>query len=122
MKHPILTTFALLFGGLILFFLIIFLYILTAKPFGIDLQNVPSAILNTQDQPASSASDNPLLSLEQNATLKSYGIDPSTLPTKITPEQLSCAEEKLGSTRFQELKEGSAPTLSDYFKAKDCLQ
>jgi hypothetical protein len=63
----------------------------------------------------------PLLSPGQEAALESIGVDPSKLPTEITPEQENCAVSKLGEERVREIKSGSTPSISDYLKAKDCF-
>ncbi len=69
----------------------------------------------------STSDKNPLLSPAQEKTLESYGINPASLPSTITPEMETCFVSKLGSTRVAEIKNGSAPTASDYFAAKSCF-
>jgi hypothetical protein len=69
----------------------------------------------------STSDENPILSPDQEKTLRSYGINPVSLPSTITPEMQACFVSKLGSTRVAEIKNGSAPTASDYFAAKSCF-
>lgn len=121
MKHPILT--AVLIGGMIIVALpiIALAYMLIAKPFGIDVQNIPSAVMQTQDGTASESFDHPLLTTEQEQTLESVGVDTSTLPTSITPEQATCFTAALGAERVQELLGGAALSMTDVYKATACL-
>jgi len=65
--------------------------------------------------------DHPLLTEDQEKTLKTFGINPANLPTEITPQMQSCFEAKLGSGRMNEIKQGSEPSIADFFKARDCL-
>ncbi|MDO8509736.1 MAG: hypothetical protein Q7S24_01180 [bacterium] len=64
---------------------------------------------------------NPLLTPAQEQTLEKIGIDPATLPTKITPTMEACFYDKLGEKRTNEIKNGATPTASDYFVARTCL-
>lgn len=70
----------------------------------------------------SSATDkNPLLSPTQEKTLETFGIDPATVPSSITPKQEACFIEILGEARVTEIKKGDSPTMTEYLKAKDCI-
>jgi len=64
---------------------------------------------------------NPLLSADQEKTLESFGVDVSKLPTEITLAMQACFVEKLGETHAMEIVNGAAPSITDFFKAKDCL-
>tara|TARA_B100000508_G_scaffold37782_2_gene29591 strand:+ start:851 stop:1228 length:378 start_codon:yes stop_codon:yes gene_type:complete len=63
----------------------------------------------------------PALNESQEKMLETVGVDPATLPTEVTPEQESCFEEAIGIERVNEIKAGDVPTVTDYFKAKDCI-
>ncbi len=65
-------------------------------------------------------SKNSLLTPEQAKTLESFGINPASLPTSITPVMEACFTEKLGAARVAEIKKGSAPTPIDFFTARAC--
>ena len=43
------------------------------------------------------------------------------MPSDITPEQEACFEAKLGAERVAEIKAGDSPTVTEYFKARDCI-
>lgn len=82
--------------------------------------------LNLFGDDASQASDDsggghPLLSESQEKALETFGIDPASVPSEITPEQEACFESKLGEERVAEIKAGDSPTMSEYLKAKDCI-
>ena len=64
---------------------------------------------------------NPLLNEQQEAQLESMGIEPSDLPTEITPLMKVCFVEKLGADRTAEIVGGSAPTAIDFIQARSCL-
>lgn len=86
------------------------------------LQNIfkPTMIWSEQEVPDETDS-NPALSAEQETALRSSGVDPASLPSEITPEMEVCFEEKLGAERYAEIKAGSEPTVTDFFKAQSCL-
>lgn len=64
---------------------------------------------------------NPLLSDTQEKALEKLGIDPSKLPSKITPGMSACFTTKLGEKRIAEIKAGSLPTISEFTAIKSCL-
>lgn len=72
---------------------------------------------------SSSASEdrNPQLNASQEKALQSFGIDPASVPSSISPEQQACFEEKLGKQRVEEIKGGASPTMQDYMLARGCL-
>lgn len=98
------------------------LYILIMKPFGIELQNIPNAMFQTQDGTASSTYDHTLLTTEQESTLENLGVDTSALPTTITAEQTACFTEALGAERVQELLNGAALSVTDVYRARTCME
>lgn len=63
----------------------------------------------------------PLLSASQEKTLESLGINPANMPSEITPAQEKCFEDALGKERVAEIKNGSSPSIAEFFKAKGCL-
>jgi len=60
-----------------------------------------------------------VLSEEQKAFLRTFGIDPDSVT--ITKEMVSCAEEKLGSARIREIAEGATPTTLEGIRVSPCL-
>jgi hypothetical protein len=64
---------------------------------------------------------NPILSPSQEKALETFGIDPATVPSSITPEQESCVTKILGKERVAEIRAGEVPTAAEYFKAKSCI-
>lgn len=65
--------------------------------------------------------NHPFLSESQQKAMKTFGIDPASVPSEITPEQEACFESKLGEERVTEIKAGDSPSMTEYFKAKDCI-
>jgi len=111
--------------GVIFFILILagtYLYIV--DPFGIKpfIKGLSNQAAPTSKQAGTSAVDkNPLLTPAQEQTLEKIGIDPATLPTKITPAMEACFYDKLGDKRTNEIKNGATPTAADYFSARSCM-
>lgn len=121
MKHPL-----LIISGVItlcgaLFIAVILGILFFVKPFGIDMRNVPGAMMNTNNATTKSTYDHPLLNTDQETLLQNLGVDTKALPTSITAAQMSCFTSALGASRVQEIQNGSAITVTDYFKAKSCL-
>lgn len=108
------------FVSLGVIFLLIIIFLFTVSPI-----NPLSFFINKDSGNATTTNStedkNPLLTPAQEKTVESFGINPASLPTTITPEMESCFVAKLGATRVQEIKNGSSPTASDYYKAKGCL-
>lgn len=107
-------------------FLIILIYLFFFSPikvgsiFGIG--NSATTTEEVGDSSSSSSTDkNPLLTPTQEKTLETFGVDPSKLPTSITPEMEACFVAKLGSSRVNEIKAGSSPTAADFFAARSCI-
>ncbi len=111
--------------GVIFFILILagtYLYVVDPfgiKPFikGISSQTVPVA----KKTDTSVVDKNPLLTPVQEQTLEKIGIDPATLPAKITPAMEACFYNKLGEKRANEIKNGATPSAADYFAARSCI-
>jgi len=82
--------------------------------------DIPSGIKSTLND-STPVDEHPMLTSDQEKTLQTFGIDPASLPTTITPEMESCAIEKLGQTRVNEIKAGAEPSFTDYLKANSCL-
>lgn len=97
------------------------LILITAYFYFVNSTNLAPAILNAGSDNGESVDKHPTLSESQEKALSTFGIDPSELPSEITPEQEACFEEKLGAERVAEIKAGNAPTATDYFKAKGCI-
>jgi hypothetical protein len=91
-------------------------YALTA-PKSTNATSTPSDDLTSTPK----AGNNPLLTPTQEKTLQMIGVDPSTLPTTITPQMETCFTQTLGQARMLEIKQGSAPTITDFMQAKSCL-
>lgn len=117
-------------GIIFILVLIIIGYIWIADPFnikaitGTDISpaSVIKVITNKNTVPVDNIDKNPLLNEDQEARLESIGIDPSDLPSEITPEMQKCFVEKLGEQRATEIIQGAAPTTMDFLKANDCLK
>lgn len=65
---------------------------------------------------------NPALNEEQEAALETFGIDPASLPSEITPEQEACFVNILGQSRVDEIKAGDSPTTIEFFRARSCIE
>jgi hypothetical protein len=63
----------------------------------------------------------PALTTEQERALESIGVDPATLPTSLTKEQVLCAKSILGEARSQEIQKGAVPTTKELFSIRSCL-
>lgn len=89
-------------------------YVWFADPFHLFSPTVDSSKVDNVDK-------NPLLNEQQEAQLEGMGINPASLPTQITPAMEECFTQKLGQKRTDEIKQGSAPTPVDFFKAQSCF-
>ena len=67
------------------------------------------------------ADKNPALSAAQEKALEALGVDPTSVPSSITPAQEKCFVSVLGAARVVEIKAGDTPSATEYFKAKGCL-
>lgn len=111
--------------GVIFFILLLAgTYLYVADPFGIKpfINGLGSKAAPAPKQAGTNTVDkNPLLTPAQEQTLEKIGIDPATLPTKITPAMEACFYRKLGDRRTNEIKNGATPTAADYFAARSCI-
>ncbi|MCA9358235.1 hypothetical protein KC902_03165 [Candidatus Kaiserbacteria bacterium] len=118
--------------GVIFFVLILFsVYLYVVDPFNLkplftDGASVApiaaEAATNLVATSSAVVDKNPALSPSQEATLESFGINPAAVPSNISSEQEACFEAALGVSRVTEIKAGAAPTATDLFKARSCLQ
>lgn len=107
----------------ILFFV---LFLILAFLFVFDPFELKSMFSSTGGDEAVSGSanivdKNPGLTADQEKKLETFGIDPAQVPTRFTDAQIQCFVEKLGQARVDEIKAGSSPTATEFFKAKDCI-
>lgn len=58
---------------------------------------------------------------DQEALLEAAGIQKEDIPTSVTPQQETCAVEKLGQRRVDEIKAGSPINAQDVLKARSCF-
>ncbi|HLD28220.1 MAG TPA: hypothetical protein VJB67_01255 [Patescibacteria group bacterium] len=65
--------------------------------------------------------NHPLLTADQENTLRDMNIDPSTLPTSISPEMETCFRAVLGDKRVDEIIGGTAPSILDVMKGQSCF-
>jgi hypothetical protein len=107
--------------GVIFFIILIYLFFFSPVKISSILGAKDSATTTQESNSSSAVDKNPLLSPSQEKTLETFGVDPSKLPTSITPEMEACFVAKLGSTRVNEIKAGSSPTTADFFTARSCL-
>src|SRR5688500_15269647 len=75
-------------------------------------KHTPTSTNSTRNPPITAASSsptekNPLPTPVQEQTLEKLGIDPASLPKTLTPAMITCAREKLGTERANELINGS---------------
>jgi hypothetical protein len=104
----------------ILLIIFIAIAIILIKPWGINVVDTGSALINPPTE--STGYDHPLLNPQQESLLESAGIDPATVPTTLTPAQQQCAIDALGEKRAMELVAGATPSLTDITKAKNCFE
>lgn len=97
-------------------------YLYLADPFNLRELMAPnySSTPPTSEQTAPSTNQYDL-SPAQILFLEKVGIDPSKLPTDISPELEDCLTNAVGEERAQQIKAGAVPTPADLLKAKTCL-
>jgi len=117
----ILNIFFVTLGVIFFILLMIGLYLLVADPFDIKPLIFPAAS-STAGAATSTPSSNPLISSEQKAALEKLGIDTAKLPSTISPAMETCFTEKLGTTRTNEIKQGSLISAIDLIKVQSCLK
>lgn len=113
--------------GIIFFALLICLtYLFIADPFGLKPLLFPAAnnaaATTTADLVSPTEAKTITISPAQAQALKSLNIDPTKVPTTISPEMQQCFIATLGSARTNEIINGAVPTALDYLKAKSCLK
>ncbi len=89
---------------------------------GVSIEENTKAAATNPSRVSSTTDSHPLLSEGQEKALKTFGIDPATLPTSISPAQEQCFIEKLGAEKVVAIKNGAAPSAADLFMARDCVQ
>jgi hypothetical protein len=119
-KGGFLRTFLMVIGiiAIVIIILIIgaVIALILIKPYGLDI----TGVINPPDS-SQPIYDHPLLSPDQEKTLQTFGIDPATVPTSISPVQEQCAVSAIGQSRVDQIKAGATPSITDYLKAKDCF-
>lgn len=111
-------------------------YMYANNTFGMRASGVPySALQKSTDTSANTASGGGTksttqttsgstgftLNASQKAALQAFGIDPNSLPSTISADQVACFESKLGVSRVAEIKAGATPSMSEFFKARACI-
>jgi len=92
----------------------------------IDVEQVTPVFVESDDTPVANTVpeegipiDTSTVSAEQKEVAKKVGIDLDTIV--ITPQMVSCAEQKIGSTRVAEIMNGSSPTTLEGISLLGCL-
>jgi|SRR3989344_7551852 len=110
---------------LVVFFVVlgvIFLIgVLIAIGFFIANSDSPKINSGDSDETAVQSDSGFSLSDAQKSALQAFGIDVSTIPSYITPEQEACFVASLGADRVAQIKGGAVPNAIDFFKAKSCI-
>jgi hypothetical protein len=88
---------------------------------GISVKSVVQTTLGKVDTEIDDVDKNPLVTQKQEAMLESLGVDPSDLPTEITPAMEECFVEKLGAERVSEITQGDSPTAAEFLRAGNCF-
>lgn len=113
--------------GVIFFILILaVVYLFTFDPLGIREPTPTSAdeiVSTTEDAISTSTLEdkNPLLNPTQENALEAIGVDPSSLPSTITPEMEACFIDVLGMERVEEIKAGDLPSALEFLQARECI-
>lgn len=115
----VLTVFFVTLG--VIFFILILggVYFFVADP--LELRPLLFGAPSETETAAPAGDRNPALSEEQERALDTVGIDPASVPSEFTDEQVQCFEAILGAERVSEIKAGASPTPTEYFKARGCL-
>jgi len=106
----------------VIFFVLILIgsYLVIADPYNIKPLLFGSDTSATEGS-TSQVDKNPILNEKQEKALDTFGIDPASIPSEISPEQEACFVGILGQARVDEIKAGDSPTATETFKAKGCL-
>lgn len=123
----------------VIFFILILIgtYLFVADPYNIkpflfgSKTNTPAQNQQTTKATQDSANNtttreqtldkNPILNQSQEAALEAVGIDPTNIPTQVSPEQEICFENTIGEARVEAIKAGDTPTALEIFAARNCL-
>lgn len=97
-------------------------YLYLADPFSLRELKAPdySSVSPAAEQNAPSINQYKL-SPAQVFFLEKTGIDPSKIPSTISPELEDCLTNAVGEERAKQIKTGAVPTPTDLLKAKSCL-
>lgn len=125
--------------GVIFFCLLLILgYVWLADPFGLwsksepTVVNPPAVTTLSAENPratssvvtsstSSSGHVQSGLSAAQTQAVEAVGIDPASLPTDFSPQQIECFIDQLGAARVEAIRRGDVPTTSELWKARGCL-
>ena len=126
-----------IFVALGIIFLILIIgagYMFVADPLGMKLNSIGEKSYSTQSTndsaDTSSGTNNSgaqaestgfTLTASQKSTLQTFGIDPNSLPSTLSAEQVACFEARLGVSRVAEIKAGASPGMAEFFKARSCI-
>ena len=83
--------------------------------------NTTSDTTNNTPTRGQAPDKNPALNQNQEAALEAVGIDPTNIPSQVSPEQETCFEDTIGGARVEAIKAGDTPTASEIFAARNCL-
>lgn len=86
----------------------------------ITVQSVIKTTVNKDAVEVDNVDKNPLMNEQQEAILESLGVDPTDLPTEITPTMEECFAAKLGAERVAEITAGDSPTVLEFLQVSDC--
>lgn len=118
----ILTIFFVTLGVIFSLIIIVGVYLFVVDPYNIKPLFFGSDTVTTPIKETPVIVDkNPILNEKQEKALETFGIDPASVPSSITPEQESCFVAILGQARVDEIKAGDSPAAVEFFKAKGCL-
>lgn len=112
-------------GAVFLLLVAVALYLFLADPFNLRGFFGTPRTTSTESgmaEVATTTDQNPLLSPAEEQALETAGIDPSGLPTEITPEMRVCFEAALGAERVSAIVGGETPTPTDFFRARHCIE
>lgn len=77
------------------------------------------AASSTAAAPAATPSSGPTTA--QRDAMQAVGINPRSAISNITPTQMACFVNILGSARVAEIKAGAVPTSAEFFSVRSCL-
>jgi hypothetical protein len=115
-----------IFLGVIFFIILLFVaYLwffdpLNIKPILFSDNTKQESIIDNNN--ISNSDAHPLLDDAQEKMVESLGINPSSLPTEITPAMEACFIDKLGAKRVSEIVNGDPISMTDSIKASSCLK